>query len=136
MPLDQISSPKNAVPDITATTGDKLSDGASQVRSKASDLGRLAVDKIDQNRDSAAGGLESAAHKIHDKPDSLPGGQKVISVAHTAANTLSSTADYIREHDVNSMMADLSRLVKNNPGPALLAAAALGFLVARSFSDD
>jgi hypothetical protein len=30
----------------------------------------------------------------------------------------------------------MQTLVKNNPGPALLTAAALGFLVARTFSRD
>jgi hypothetical protein len=33
-------------------------------------------------------------------------------------------------------MGDVQKLVKNNPGPALLIAAALGFLVARTFSRD
>ena len=34
------------------------------------------------------------------------------------------------------MLADVQRLVKNNPGVALLSAAALGFLLARTFSRD
>jgi hypothetical protein len=34
------------------------------------------------------------------------------------------------------MMADVQRVVKNNPGIALLTAAALGFLIARTFSRD
>jgi hypothetical protein len=42
----------------------------------------------------------------------------------------------VREHDVNSMLADIERLVKNNPGPSLLAAAILGFLVGRTFSSN
>jgi hypothetical protein len=32
------------------------------------------------------------------------------------------------------MMADVETLVKNNPGPALMAAAVVGFLVGRAFS--
>jgi hypothetical protein len=32
------------------------------------------------------------------------------------------------------MMADVQELVKKNPGPALLVAAAAGYLVARAFS--
>lgn len=108
----------------------------SQVKTKASELRRMASEKLDQNRDRAAGGLETAAQKLHDKAASLPGGQTVSKAAHAAADTLISTADYIREHDVNSMMEDAGRLVKNNPGPALLCAAALGFLVVRRFSND
>jgi hypothetical protein len=57
-------------------------------------------------------------------------------VAHTAADALSSTADYVREHDVKSMLGDLLKLARNNPGPALLTAAVMGFFVARAFSKD
>jgi hypothetical protein len=70
------------------------------------------------------------------KADSLAGGESVKGAAYTAADALSSTADYVRENDVKSMLADVRKLVKNNPGPALLTAAVLGFLVARGFSRD
>ena len=92
------------------------------------------LDKVDDNREAAAGGLAAAASSLHEKADALPGGEKVASIAHSAADKLSGTADYVRDHDVNSMMADLQRLVKANPGPALVAAAVVGFLVARAFS--
>lgn len=64
--------------------------------------------------------------------DSASGGN----AAHPAADASSSTAEYFREHDVRSMLADVRKLVKNNPGPALLTAAVLGFLVARTFSRE
>ena len=116
--------------------GEKFADASAQIQNKASELGRSAAAKIDSKRDAAAGGLEIAAGKIHDNANSLPGGNRVSGTAHAAANTLSSTANYIREHDVNSMIGDFYELVKKNPGPSLLGAAALGFLVARSFSRD
>ena len=115
---------------------DKVSEAASQVKDKVSDLGQTAVSKIDDNRESAAGGLETTAQALHDKADSLPGGEKVASLAHSTADKLSSTADYVRQHDVKSMMADVEQLVRNNPGASLLAAAVLGFLVARAFSSN
>jgi ElaB/YqjD/DUF883 family membrane-anchored ribosome-binding protein len=99
-------------------------------------LGRTAAAKIDENRDAATSGLETAASTLREKADSLPGGDKVTSLAHTTADKLSSTADYVREHDLTSMMADVERLVKNNPGQSLLAAAVIGFLVGRTFSND
>ena len=115
---------------------EKLSDTAAHVKDKVSELGRTAADKVDENRGAAAGGLDQAASAIHDKADYLPGGEKVTGLAHAAADKLSSTADYVREHDVNRMMADVETLVKNNPGPSLLAAAAIGFLVGRAFSSN
>ena len=115
---------------------EKFTDASSQLKNKASELGRSAAAKLDSSRGAAAGGLDSAADKLHGNADSLPGGQKVSGAAHKVANGLSSTATYIREHDVNSMVGDFYEVVKKNPGPALLGAAALGFLVARSFSKD
>jgi ElaB/YqjD/DUF883 family membrane-anchored ribosome-binding protein len=122
--------------DEPSSFGEKLSDTATQVKDKVSDLGRTAADKIDENRDAAAGGLDKAAATLHEKAESLPGGEKVTSLAHATAEKLSSTADYVREHDVNRMMADVETLVKNNPGPSLLAAAVIGFLVGRAFSSN
>ena len=116
--------------------GDKVSDAASQAKDKIADFGRTAADKIDQNRDTAAGGLESAAKTIHERAESLPGGEKVATLAHTTADKLNSTADYVRQHDVSGMMADVERLVKKNPAQSLLAAAVVGFLVGRAFSND
>jgi len=120
---------------------ENLSAAASQVKARASTMGRMAADKVDATRSAAADKLDTAATTLHDKADELPGGAKlaatkVAAAAHTTADTLESGAKYIRSHDVKGMMDDLQRLVKNNPGPALLGAALLGFLVARSFSRD
>src|SRR4051812_32705362 len=111
----------------------QVSEVASQVKDKAAELGRTAVAKIDENRDTAATGLESAANVLHQNAASLPGGEKVSELAHSAADKLCSTADYVREHDVKSMMNDVEQLVRKNPVPSMLAAAALGFLAGRAF---
>ena len=60
----------------------------------------------------------------------------MTSIAHATAEKISSTADYVREHDVKQMIGDVETLVKNNPGPSLLIAAVFGFLVARAFSNN
>ena len=116
--------------------GEKLSDTATQVQDKVSELARTAGNKLDENRDATAGGLNKAAAALHEKAESLPGGERVTNLAHATAEKLSSTADYVREHDVNRMMTDVGTLVKNNPGPSLLAAAVIGFLVGRAFSSN
>jgi ElaB/YqjD/DUF883 family membrane-anchored ribosome-binding protein len=125
-------------PTIPATHAatEKASEAASQVKDKVSDLGQTAIDKIDENRSAAASGLKSAASALHKNAENLPGGEKVTSLAHSAADNLSSTAEYVRDHDVKSMMADVEQLVKKNPGPSLLAAAVVGFLVGRAFSSN
>ena len=124
----------DSVSDTVSGLGDQVSNFASSAKDKASDLGRAATERIDDNRQTAAGGLAAAASALHENADVLPGGEKVANIAHSAADKLSGTADYVRERDVNGMMADLERLIKANPGPSLVAAAVLGFLVARAFS--
>jgi ElaB/YqjD/DUF883 family membrane-anchored ribosome-binding protein len=130
------TSLKEPFADEPSTLSEKISDTATQVKDKVSDLGRTAADKIDENRDATAGGLDKAAAALHETAEGLPGGEKVTSLAHATAEKLSSTADYVREHDVNRMMADVETLVKNNPGRSLLAAAVIGFLVGRAFSSN
>jgi ElaB/YqjD/DUF883 family membrane-anchored ribosome-binding protein len=133
---NKITSFGDPTAEAPSTVGEKLSDTAEQVKDKISDLGRTAVDKIDEHRGAAAGGLDKAASALHEDAASLPGGETVSNLAHTAADKLSATAGYVREHDVNRMMADVETLVKNSPGPSLLAAAVIGFLVGRAFSGN
>jgi hypothetical protein len=42
----------------------------------------------------------------------------------------------VRQHNLKTLLADVQEIVKNNPGPALLTAAVLGFLVARAVLRD
>ena len=107
-----------------------------RAKTAASSLGQAAAEKIDAQRSVAASGLDSAASVSRENADGLPGGESVKRAAHASAEALSSTADYVREDDLKSMLADAQKIVKNNPGPALLTAAILGFLVARTLSRD
>lgn len=64
----------------------------------------------------------------------IPGEEKVANAIHTAADAVETAADHVRGSDIKSVMGDVRRIVKNNPGPALFVAAAFGFLIARTFS--
>lgn len=122
--------------DTSSSVSEKAADVTAQVRDKAADLGRMAADKIDENREGAATRLDRAAAALDEKADSLPGGERVADMAHAAAGKVSATADYVRTHDANRMVWDVERLVKNNPGPSLLAAAVLGFIIGRAFTKN
>ena len=134
MPSDNFSGSGPLSPSGATSAANKVSDAASQIKSKAAELGHSAAAQIDSSRGAAAGGIASAAASLHGHADQLPGGERVASIAHSAADRLSSTADYIRGHDMDAMVNDIKALVKNNPGPALLGATAIGFLLGRAFS--
>jgi ElaB/YqjD/DUF883 family membrane-anchored ribosome-binding protein len=127
-------SDKNDSDTSAAGLGSQISGATARVKDKAAELGQSAADTLDSQRSTAASGLSSAAETIHARADQLPGGDTVSGLAHSAADTLTSTADYVRQNDLQSMLADVEQVVKKNPGPSLLAAAFVGFLVGRAFT--
>jgi hypothetical protein len=119
----------------------KLSEKAAEVKEKAADFGRRTVDSIDGSRENTAGALDQTAAKLHSGGDQLSGAahiaaDRISGVAHGTAEKLQAAADYIRETDLKGMGKDLKDIVKRYPGPALAAAAVLGFIVARGFRRD
>jgi ElaB/YqjD/DUF883 family membrane-anchored ribosome-binding protein len=114
--------------DPTAST--ETAAAVATLKSKAQDLGAKTAQRADQARVSAAAGLDTVASNLHDK------GERVASAAHSAADAVSSGAEYLRANDVKTMMSDVVDVIRRNPGPALLGAAALGFLLGRALSRD
>jgi hypothetical protein len=111
-------------------------DGGTQPTSRASEIGQKAADAIDEKREAVADGIDSAASSLHARAESLPGGEKIVSAAHTAAEAMEKTADYLRDQDLNDMLSDVQQVVKRHPGITLFAAAVAGFILARVISRD
>jgi ElaB/YqjD/DUF883 family membrane-anchored ribosome-binding protein len=129
-------SPDNSSKDSAAVIGERAANRVDEARESQSDVAETATDKVNEGREVAANRLENVASTVHERADQLPGGPKVKKFAHGAADRLSTTADYLRNRDATRMMADVESLVKNNPGPALVVAAAFGFLLGRALSRD
>ena len=109
---------------------DKLSAAAAEAKSRAAELGRKVTDTADQARSSAAAGISNAADAIDDGAGE--GATRARRAAHRTAKVLSSSADYIRDHSARDIVKDATDVLKNNPGAALLGAAAIGYLVGRA----
>lgn len=118
------------------TFGQEAADRAREAKDAMFDTARDATRRVDEGRTVAAERLEGVASTIEERADDLPGGQRVKEFAQAAADRLSTTADYMRSHDAKRMMADVETVVRNNPGPALLIAAALGFMLGRALVRD
>ena len=129
-PFDQ--SLKSSVEEVTERAGSR----AQEIKDSVSDMARTATQTVDDGRQTAAERLGSAASAVRDRADQLPGGPKVQQFAHAAAERLSTTADYVRSHDAKHMLSDVKRVVKNNPGPSLVIAAAFGFMLGRALTRD
>jgi len=51
-----------------------------------------------------------------------------------ASDTVRHAADYLRDTEMDRMAADVEAMVKRHPGPALITAGVLGFLLGRALS--
>ena len=100
------------------------------LKSRAQEVGSRAAQRADQARVGAAAGLESVASTLHQQ------GDRVASAAHSAADAVNYGAEYLRDNDVQTMMSDLMEVIRRNPGPSLIGAAALGFMLGRALSRD
>jgi len=118
--------PSGQAPGSTIDDGGRI----GTLKAKAQDVGAKAAQRADQARVGAAAGLDTVATTLHEK------GERVASAAHTAADAVSYGAEYLRENDVQTMLSDLMDVIRRNPGPALIGAAALGFMLGRALSRD
>ena len=116
-----------------SSTREAVSNFTDNVKNKASEVSQRVNEAIDEKRTTAANALNDTASKIHETAERLPGGGKITSVAHRAADTLEHTSQYIREHDTSAMADDVVDVVKRYPAQALVVAAVGGFLVGRLF---
>ncbi|MBV8974643.1 MAG: hypothetical protein JOY74_05925 [Sinobacteraceae bacterium] len=118
--------PSGQDPGFTSDDGGRT----GTLKAKAQDVGARATQRADQARVGAAAGLESVASGLHQQ------GERVASAAHSAADAVASGAEYLRENDVQTMLSDLMEVIRRNPGPSLIGAAALGFMLGRALSRD
>ena len=126
----------NRSADKASSFGNELADRATEAKESMSDMAATATKKVDDGRSMVADRLDSAVSAVRERVGELPGGQRVKELASAATDRLSTTADYMRSHDAKRMMADVETVVKNNPGPALLVAAAFGFVLGRALTRD
>jgi ElaB/YqjD/DUF883 family membrane-anchored ribosome-binding protein len=109
---------------------------ASGIKDKAIEVGKGALDKIDDAREPAAGVIESAASTLDENAGRLPANQSVRKAARETADKLHDTANYVRRHDSRMMAGDLGKFVKDHPGRSIAAAAVVGFLFGMVFRRD
>jgi ElaB/YqjD/DUF883 family membrane-anchored ribosome-binding protein len=104
-----------------------VKDTASQATGKISELGQKAVSQIDSTREPIANTLDRSASTLHET------GDNAARAAHATADKLQSTARYVRQNDLQSMLGDIQDLATQHPGACLAAAVGVGFLLGRMF---
>lgn len=117
------------------TTVNEMAQRAAEAKEKVADMARDAIDTVDAGRDAAASRLDTVAAELREHAEALPGGKPVHEAARMTAEHLGNTAEYVRDTDMRSMLADFEGVVRRNPGASLLVAVGLGFVVGRAMRD-
>jgi ElaB/YqjD/DUF883 family membrane-anchored ribosome-binding protein len=113
----------------TSPDGKDASQLMDDARTKAAEVGQQAQEKLEQGKDTAASGMESAADKIRERTQYSDGVQ--AKAGTKVAEGMEKTAGYLKEHDTNEMVDDLEKYVREHPVQALAGAVVGGFLVGR-----
>jgi hypothetical protein len=95
---------------------------------KAGDEGsryRLRPQTVQPTIPKRAAGASTPQLNLHTRGDQIP--------AHSAANKIHATVNYVRQTNVKGMVDDSEDILKRYPAQTLAAAAFLGFLVGRAF---
>jgi hypothetical protein len=118
--------------EVTGNLKDRVTEAASKTKRTVNEMTSTASEKLDRQREAAAGGLDRAASTIREKVVSMSGGARTANVAHGIADRMESTASYLRDHDFTDMREDLIAVCRRHPAQAMLSALAVGFLVGRA----
>lgn len=130
---DTTSSAQDKTQQAAQTAKQKGEQVAQTAKQKTSQMTDQAQQKADQGMDKAATGLDQAADTIRQKANQMGGGT-TSTVANTAANTLDSASQYLREKDTGELLDDLESLVRRKPVESVLVAAGVGFILSKIFS--
>lgn len=84
--------------------------------------------------EDAASAASEAGATLRDKAREYIGEGRVHDLADAAAERVSATTDYFRNTDPRRMRSDVEKLVRSNPGPAMLIAVTVGFLIGRALN--
>ena len=104
---------------------DKGEDVANAAKQAASDLGKRAEDATH----SVGGGLKSLGETIRDKG---PSEGVMGTAASSVASGLECGGQYLQQQGIKGIADDMTKLIRNNPIPALFVGVGLGFLLARA----
>jgi hypothetical protein len=119
---DNMGKPQGAV--SSATQGVK--ETASNLGHRAQELAGTTAERAGEALSSVGQGMSNLAGTIR---QNVPREGMLGSAAGSVAEGLEAGGRYLREHDLSDISADVGRLVRQHPLPALLTVFGIGFLL-------
>jgi hypothetical protein len=114
---------------------DRLSDVGSMVRERAGQAKNTLADALEAGAERLRnrGGQQFAAATGAGEGSVVGDGGQVTALGQRVAGGLQSSADWLREADLDGLRQGVERQVRENPGRTLLIAVGLGYLLGKAF---
>lgn len=126
---------------------DRAKDLAGNAQEKLADVGSTVRDRAGDAKNSLADMLATGAERLRSRTGATGtaelsgmGGAtasttdgRLSQVGERVAGGMESTADWLRDADIDSLRTGVERQVKEHPGRTLLIAAGLGYLLGKAF---
>jgi len=120
----------------TESVGGKVGKAKEKISERAGELKSSFADKLDQGaeklRQRAHGGGQYAA-ATGDGAIGVSENDKMAQVADKVAGGMQSTANWVRNADLETVKGDIERQVKEHPARSLLVAVGLGYVLGKAF---
>jgi hypothetical protein len=126
--------------------GDRAKNVAGSAQERLSDVGSTVRERAGQAKNTLADALEAGAERLRNRSgQQLAGstgygqesvstdGTRVAEIGQRVAGGLQSSADWLREADIDGLRQGVERQVRENPGRTLLIAVGLGYLLGKAF---
>jgi hypothetical protein len=128
--------------------GDRARDAASTAKDRMSDVGSTVRERAGQAKNSLADALEAGAERLRNRGGSqqlagsteygdtsvgTDGSGRVAEIGQRVAGGLQTSADWLREADIDGLREGVEKQVRDNPGRTLLIAVGLGYLLGKAF---
>ena len=120
---------KDRARDFASGAGERLSDAGSKFRDRAGSAKNSLADMLEKgaNRLSSQGGSQQFAGATGTAQVSSDGNR-----LSAVAGGLQSSADWLREADLDGMRTGIENQVRTNPGRSLLIAVGVGYLLGKA----
>ena len=126
--------------DLAGSAQDKLADVGSTVRDRAGNLKNSLADALDSGanrlRQRSGGPPSELAGATTSGTVAVESDARMTKVSNKVATGMESTADWLRDADLNNLRTGIERQVKDHPGRTLLIAAGLGYLIGKAFRNN
>jgi hypothetical protein len=120
----------------TESTSGKFGKAKERIGERAGELKSSLADKLEHGaerlRQRAHGGAQYAGATA-DGGVTVAENDKMAQVADKVAGGMQSTANWVRNADLESVKGDLERQVKDHPARSLIVAVGLGYLLGKAF---